>query len=200
MLNFGYNLYMNEIGSEIDETSDLTIFTIGHSNLLISDFINLLTENEIQMVMDVRSVPYSKYASQFNKEDLSRSLREARIDYFFSGKELGGRPEDPTCYKNQEIPVGKVDYLREVNYPVVMTKPFFQHGIERIRALAKEYRIAIMCSEEDPAQCHRHHLIGRYLVENGVSVKHIRSDGKLVGDKQLTNIVEEPTGIQLDLF
>ena len=150
--------------------------------------------------MDVRSAPYSKYVTQFNRENLARLLHEAGIDYYFSGKELGGRPKDASCYKDKQIPNEKVDYLSLVDYPVVMTKPFFQLGIERLMALAEDYRIAIMCSEEDPSLCHRHHLIGRYLVEKGVRVLHIRSDGNVVSDQQLPNLIEKTIVEQLDLF
>jgi uncharacterized protein (DUF488 family) len=128
------------------------------------------------------------------------TLKEAGIGYRFAGNYLGGRPKDPTCYKAKEKPDGSADYLHLVDYPTVMTKDFFQKGILRLIELAIDYRVAIMCSEEDPAHCHRHHLIGKYLAEKGATVLHIRSDGLCVKDQQLPDLPEEPPATQLKLF
>jgi len=183
-----------------DNAQPLTIYTIGHSNILISHFITLLKQYEIDVLVDVRSSPYSQFASQFNRENLEKSLQDAGLAYKYAGEYLGGRPKDPTCYKQKEVPDGKADYLHLVDYPTVMTKDFFQKGIQRLLEIAQQSRTAIMCSEEDPAHCHRHHLIGKYLVSQGITVFHIRGDGLMIRDQQLPNLTDEPPAKQLSLF
>lgn len=177
-----------------------TIYTIGHSNVPASKLVELLQAYKIQIVVDVRSSPYSQFAPQFNREMLERTLQEAGLQYKYAGEYLGGRPKDPSCYKRREILEGKADYLHEVDYPAVMKKDFFQKGIQRLLEIAKEGSTAIMCSEEDPAHCHRHHLIGKYLVGKGVNVLHIRSDGLFIKDQQLPNLSVEPPAKQLTLL
>lgn len=178
----------------------ITVYTIGHSNVHTSQIIALLKENKIEILIDVRSSPYSHYASQFNREPFLSLLKDNNIEYFFAGNYLGGRPPDPTCYKNGVIPEGKVDYLHIVDYPVVMTKDFFLKGIQIVIELSQQSRICLMCSEEDPAQCHRHHLIGRYLTQQGIEVLHIRGDGNLIKDRHLPNLSEDPSPQQLKFF
>ena len=150
--------------------------------------------------MDVRSSPYSQYSPQYNRELIERELLEAGIGYQFAGEQLGGRPKDPACYKNNAVPEGKVDYLHQVDYPAVMRMDFFQVGIQRLLETARENRTAVMCSEGNPAECHRHHLIGRYLITQGVTVLHILSDGQSIRDQQLPNLPDEPPAVQLPLF
>ena len=160
--------------TDLTKTECLTIYTIGHSNIQASTLVALLEQYQIQVLVDVRSSPYSQYSPQFNRENIELTLQEAGIEYRFAGEYLGGRPKDPSCYKSSELPDGKVDYLHLVDYSIVMTKDFFQKGIQRLIELAQSSRTAIMCSEEDPARCHRHHLIGRYLTGKGITVLHIR--------------------------
>ena len=180
--------------------SDITIYSIGHSNVPASKIIELLRKFKIQVLVDVRSSPYSKYCLQFNRDILEMTLHREKFEYVYAGKHLGGRPKDPTCYKDGQLPEENADYLHLVDYPVVMTKDFFQKGIERLMAIAQGKRVAVMCSEEDPAICHRHHLIGKYLVQEGVNVLHIRGDGNTVKDEYLPNLKQEPLGEQLSLF
>jgi len=81
-----------------------------------------------------------------------------------------------------------------------MARDFFQKGIGRLLQIAEQERTVIMCSEEDPAQCHRHHLIGKYLIQQGLAVLHIRGDGNIVKDQYLPNLPDEPPAEQLSLF
>ncbi len=181
--------------------STQTVFTIGHSNVPASQVLDLLRQFEIQVLVDVRSAPYSQYVPQFNRETFEHTLHLTGIEYQYFGETLGGRPRDPTCYKNKQLPDGKADYLHLVDYPAVMTRPFFRQGIDQLLKISSQSRIAIMCSEEDPSHCHRHHLIGRYLTQQGVTVLHIRSDGSTISDQQLPNLKkDEPPAEQLSLF
>ncbi len=160
---------------------DLCIYTIGHSNLSFDAFVALLTDQDapISTVVDVRSAPYSRFAPHFNRPSLDAGLRERGIDYRFAGDDLGGRPTDPTCYFNGQVPDGKADYLHLVNYPEVSRRPWFGTGLDRLLEIAANRPTAIMCSEEDPTKCHRHHLIAKALVDRGIAVWHIRKDGSL---------------------
>ncbi len=178
----------------------LTVYTIGHSNVPASKLVELLRRYEVQVVVDVRSSPYSQYAPQYNRELLERTLKEAGIEYKYAGDHLGGRPKDPTCYKDKQLPDGKADYLHEVDYQTVMTKDWYQKGIKRLIEIARDQRAAVLCSEEDPARCHRHHLIGKTLVQKNIQVLHIRGDGNLVKDQMLPDLPEEPPATQLSFF
>ncbi len=186
--------------SSISQSNSQPIYSIGHSNVTAGRIIELLHAFEIQVLVDVRSSPYSQFAPQFNRETFEHSLNLAEIEYKYAGEHLGGRPKDPSCYKDGRLPDGKADYLHLVDYPEVMTKDFFRKGIERLLEIAGQKRVAVMCSEEDPAQCHRHHLIGRYLTQQGITVLHIRGDGSTIKDQYLPNLKQEPPVEQLSLF
>lgn len=180
----------------------MKIFTIGHSNHSFEKLLDLLEENNISMLVDVRSAPYSRYNPQFNKEYLEKNLPKHWIEYSFAGQYLGGRPSDPSCYKSRKIPDAGSDYLHEVDYPEVMKRQWFKQGIERLIELLDEYMIAIMCSEEDPAECHRHHLIVKYLMVEypEIDIKHIRGDGNVIGAKAITKSLDCETAQQISMF
>ena len=175
----------------------LELYTIGHSTLVIDDFLGLLKENYIQVLVDVRSQPYSRYNPQFNRESFKHAMAYANIEYVFAGEHLGGRPTDPTCYKDGVVPDGKADYLKLVDYAEVMKRDWYQSGIKRLLEIAGERQTALMCSEENPMQCHRHRLITQTLLKQGITVWHIRSDGTVEEAKPLPEKIEPH---QLSLF
>lgn len=148
-------------------TTPRTVFTIGHSTHALPRFVDLLRKHGITAVADVRSAPYSRFNPQFNRETLAEALAAAGIRYVFLGEELGARSKDPSCYDN-----GRVRYQR------LATTEAFKEGLDRVVRGAGEYRIALMCAEKDPLECHRTLLVGRALVERGISVQHILSDGR----------------------
>ena len=145
------------------------VFTIGHSNHTLDAFLALLRMNGVEEVADVRSSPHSRYNPHFNRKLLARALDDAGIGYLFLGGELGGRPADRSCYDAD----GRVDYER------VSQTDAFGDGIGRVLRHADERRIALMCAEKEPLDCHRTLLVARALVERGVSVGHILADGSL---------------------
>ncbi|NDV51543.1 DUF488 family protein [Salipiger sp. PrR003] len=145
-----------------------TIYTIGHSNGPALDFISNLKRNGITAVGDVRSSPFSRYVPHFNQDTLKTLLAENGIAYVFLGKELGARSEDPCCYVD-----GRVSYER------LATTELFQRGIDRVLEGAQKYRLALMCAEKDPCDCHRTILVARALERQGVDVQHILSLGQL---------------------
>ena len=146
-----------------------TVCTIGHSSQPIDAFIELLKIHGIRAVADVRSSPYSQYAPQFNAEPVKAAITAAGIRYAFLGHEIGGRPTGPEFYDD----AGYVLYWR-----LAQSAPFL-HGIERLLNGIRRYRTAVMCSEENPIECHRRLLIGRVLAGRGVQVLHIRHDGRI---------------------
>lgn len=143
------------------------IYTIGHSILEVDKFISLLKDNNIDTIVDVRSIPYSKFASQFNKETLKHYLKENNIYYIYMGNSLGARYEDKALLFDD----GKV------NFKKVQETISFQNGISRLeKGLSKGYKIALMCSEKEAFDCHRFVLISEFLARNGISIKHIYPD------------------------
>lgn len=161
-----------------DLSATTTVYTIGHSNHREAQFLALLRQHAIELLVDVRSAPYSRFAPHFNRDNLRLLLREAGIQYAFAGEKLGGRPNDPTCYLHGVIPEPGANYRKEVDYVAVEQRSWYQEGIERLLELATRQRVVVMCSEENPDDCHRHHLIARTLLNRGISVLHIRQYGE----------------------
>lgn len=155
-----------------------TVYTIGHSNLSIIRFLALLSMHGITCVADVRSVPFSRFYPQFNKDALAGSLREKNIRYVFMGDVLGGRIQDRECYLSKMLPDRKIHIAELVDFNILSHKTWFLSGIGELEAIAAKERTALLCSEEDPDRCHRHLLIARKLMEDGHSILHIRSDGR----------------------
>lgn len=145
-----------------------TIYTVGHSNHTMETFLALLNLHRINAIADVRSSPYSKFASQFNKQELDQTLKANQIAYVFLGHYLGARPNDPICYRN-----GAIDFS------CLCQRDYFQEGIERVRTGASRFNLALMCSEKDPIQCHRTILVCRNLRTTNTVIKHILEDGEL---------------------
>ena len=145
---------------------NLTIYTIGHSNHSIDRFLELLHQYGIEQVYDVRSYPYSKRFEHFCQDALRKTLKKNGIAYQFFGKELGGRSDDPACLNN-----GKV------SYELLAQRKEFKKGIDFILKNTSSLRIALMCSEGDPLQCHRTILIARHLVKEGIVIEHILPNG-----------------------
>ncbi len=144
------------------------IYTIGHSNHTIERFLDLLSLHQITAVADVRSSPYSRHNPQFNRETLKHSLTQHDIRYVFLGEELGARSKDRACYDR-----GKVVYAR------LAATSLFQEGLRRLKSGLNDFRIAVMCAEKDPLDCHRTILVARQLAASGIEVVHILESGSL---------------------
>ena len=122
----------------------MKIYTIGHSAHTLDQLIRLLEANSIKVLVDVRTTPNSHFHPQFNRENLEFFLLKSEIQYVFAGKSLGGRPDEPSCYKSHVLPSEGADYLHEVDYPEVMKKPWFLKGIDLLLKLAEEQTIIKM--------------------------------------------------------
>jgi uncharacterized protein (DUF488 family) len=135
------------------------ILTIGHSNHPIERFFTLVEGAGISALADVRSFPSSRYAPQFNRDALAKSLQEKDIAYLYCGKELGGRTHERPS-----------------------TPESFREGLDRVIAESGRHRIALMCAERDPLDCHRL-MLARALVERGIAVGHILASGEIASQR-----------------
>jgi hypothetical protein len=119
----------------------------------------------------VRSRPYSRFVPHFGKERLARMLEDEGLGYLFLGQELGGKParDDP--------PQVRLDYQTRIR------EPSFEWGIETLLHAAAERRVALLCRERDPLDCHRLHLICRYLRPMALDIRHILPDGETEGQE-----------------
>jgi uncharacterized protein (DUF488 family) len=168
------------------------VFTIGHSSHPTELFIGMLKRHGIQLLVDTRSYPKSRFAPQYDSDGLRRSLEQNRIEYLFLGKELGGRPEGASYYDAD----GRVLYGR------VAESRWFAKGLERLLQEMTRLRVAILCSEEDPSVCHRRLLIARVLHQRGIAVMHIRGTGELQSEAALLahEAADAASQPQLSLF
>lgn len=163
-----------------------TITAVGHSNHESNQFVELLKEAGIQQVIDVRSQPYSRHTPHFNLEALRSLLAENGIEYSHEGA-LGGRPEAAEMY----------DSAGHVLYGKLAASAEFEEGVDRLEATAHISRAAIMCGEEDPTECHRRLLVGRVMIGRGWRIEHLRGDGRLVSEDQLSDV---SGGVEPGLF
>lgn len=171
----------------------LPIFTIGHSTQAIEWFTGLLVKHRIQFVLDVRSTPYSRRVPQFNRPELRNQLSVKGVVYAHMSREFGARRSDRQLLDKE----GKVDF------DLVRTTEAFRAGIKRLKhGVNKGYRIALMCAEADPFQCHRFSMISYQLVREGLSVKHILQDGRLIDNSALEERLWLKYGrhLQKDMF
>ncbi len=150
-----------------------TLYTIGHSNHPFDTFLDLLRLHRIDVLADVRTQPFSQFSPQFNRENLRSAIVSASLQYVFLGDSLGGRPDGDDLYDDR----GHVLYYR------VAQSERFNRGIDRLLSGMEKYRVAIMCSEEDPAVCHRFLLVTRVLDQRGIDIQHIRGDGQLQSER-----------------
>lgn len=170
--------------------TEILIWTVGHSTHSYERLLELLRTAGITAVADVRSSPFSRHCPHFSKDALKDELRMDGIAYSFLGKELGGRPTGRQFYRD-----GVADYERMAQYPD------FARGLQRVLEGARKYRIALMCSEHNPLDCHRCLLVGRALAEQGVRVKHILADSTIVDNRDIEEQLLESEGREgADLF
>jgi uncharacterized protein (DUF488 family) len=166
------------------------IFTVGHSNHEMGVFIELLARHGVSAIADVRSMPYSKFTPQFNRDGLMTALRAAHIGYVFMGEELGARRVEAECYVGGKALYGLIGRAAR-----------FREGLSRVREGMREHRIALMCAEKDPLTCHRAILICRHLREFGLAISHILEDGGIETHKEMEERLLKLTGVDgEDLF
>lgn len=166
------------------------VFTIGHSNHTLEKILSLLGEHHVTAVADVRSAPYSRFNPSFNRERLHLALKEHGIQYVFLGAELGARSKDPSCYEG-----GRVQYRR------LAQTDLFKSGLQRVVQGAHRYRVALLCAEKEPLDCHRTILVARELEAEGFPVAHIHADGRLEPHTEAVRRLFRLVGLpEADLF
>lgn len=158
-------------GKKMQNTGPPVVFTIGHSNRSLEEFIDLLRQNAIAHVVDVRTVPRSRHNPQYEQESLRHSLEEVGIAYTHHAA-LGGlrhrrRDSINTAWRNKSFQ-GYADYMQT---------PEFDAGVEALVALAWAQRCVLMCAEAVPWRCHRS-LIADALLVRKIRVEDIINAGR----------------------
>jgi len=151
------------------------IFTIGHSTRPISEFVALLQQAAVDLLVDVRSIPRSRTNPQFNADALPETLLEVGISYRHLAA-LGGRR-----HRKKGAPPSRNMYWQVAafrNYADYAATDAFRIGLNELRALAHDDCCAIMCAEAVWWRCHRR-IIADYLVAQGVPVMHIMGLNKI---------------------
>jgi len=151
------------------------IFTIGHSNHPAGHFLSLLGRHGITALADVRTTPYSRFNPQFRRESLAAHLQAAGIAYVFLGEELGGKRQG-------------------VTQDEIARSDSFRRGLQRLREGAERYRVAFMCAEREPLDCHRTILVARHLKSSGLAIRHILADGRIEEHESVERRLVEQTG------
>jgi uncharacterized protein (DUF488 family) len=165
------------------------IYTIGHSTHSMERLTELLQQNAVTAVADVRSTPFSRQCPQFNKDTLAAALANAGIEYSFLGRELGARPHDRSCY-----------VAGRVQYDALASTSLFQAGLRRIVDGSRRYQIALLCAERDPLACHRAILVSRHLAGLGIGSDHILPDGQIEKHEAALERLLSELGMQDELF
>ena len=170
------------------------LYTIGHSQHDIDYFISMLKKYGINHVLDVRSTPYSQFASNYNRENIKAVLEMEDIKYTFMGDFFGARPVDRALYFSD----GYLDFDK------TRKSSKFQRGMYNvIKGIHDGNYIALMCTEKDPIECHRAIMVSRTFYEYGIDVEHILEDGSLQSHDELNHRLLEmyfPDRYQISLF
>lgn len=162
-----------------------SLFSIGHGNKTIEEFLNELKSFDIAYLVDVRTTPYSKWNPHFNQDSLQNYLRKNGIRYVYMGDSLGGMPSAPSCYTN-----GKIDYSK------MAMRDSFILGLNRLVTANEKYlKLAVMCSESEPEMCHRSKLIGQELRKHNIILQHIIGVNKSISQIDVINLLNNGNGI-----
>ena len=168
----------------------LQIYSIGHSTMTELELVEKLKKFSIDVVADVRSSPFSRRLPHFNKLAIKASLREHNIDYVFLGKELGGRPSNTSDFS------GGV-----ANYERMSQRQDFIEGLKRLKKGAQKFRVVMMCSEQNPLECHRCLLVGKSLSDDECDVLHILKNESILNQNQIEDrLLEMHSSLHDDLF
>ncbi|MCB5265639.1 MAG: DUF488 domain-containing protein [Candidatus Cloacimonetes bacterium] len=152
------------------------VFTIGHSNHEITDLVALIKKHKVDMILDVRSTPYSKRYPQYNQEEFRLVLQSHQIDYQSFGLWFGARQPDPEYYTSEGW----------LHYSAYAKSGTFADGVHSLdQCLFQGYSPALLCSEKDPFDCHRAIMVARDLSQKGYDIRHILADGSILSQAEL---------------
>ncbi len=152
------------------------IYTIGYAGADIERFVKILSEKQVEILIDVRSVPKSQYFYQFNNNLLSKTLADVGIQYENWKQEFGARQDNMDFYTDNILDYDKFAKSQQ-----------FQSGLEKIKDLVNQNKnICLMCAEIDPINCHRAILCGKELYANGLNIEHIiaKRNGETFSESQ----------------
>lgn len=170
------------------------LYTIGHSQHKTEYFIEMLNEYNINYILDVRSTPYSQFASEYNRENIKATLSGAGIQYAFMGNYFGARQEDRSLYTSE----GYLDFDK------VRKSARFQLGLHSVvKGIKSGNKIALMCTEKEPIECHRAIMVARTFFEIGIDVQHILQNKELQSHAELNRQLLDiyyPDRYQISLF
>ena len=175
--------------SAMSMPANLSVLTIGHSNLPAERFVALLQGAGVTGIADVRSVPFSRRFPWFSAKALVAPLEEAGIAYLSFGDSLGGRPRDPALYRN-----GIADFEK------MARAASFREGLRQVGEASGRHRLCLMCAEREPLDCHRCLLVARALTESGTTVGHILVDGAIEPHAETEERLLARAGRADDLF
>lgn len=161
---------------------EIEIYTLGHSNYPFDKFINILKKYNINCVVDIRAIPYSKYNTQYNKEFFQANLKKLGYTYIYMADEFGAKRKTRQSYNNE----GYADFEK------VILENDFKKGIERLKVgCNKDYKIVLLGAMQEPIRCPRSILVGKELVKEGFDVKHIMHEGDLKTQSNLEELLLE---------
>ncbi|HNX37145.1 MAG TPA: DUF488 domain-containing protein [Candidatus Cloacimonadota bacterium] len=170
------------------------VYSIGHSNHEAEQLIALLQAQGVNLILDVRSTPYSQRYPQFNREELIRELKKSMIRYEWFGEWFGARQTNEDFY----TPAGWL------NYAWFTASDVFSEGIRQLDIyLVKGLTPALLCAEKDPFDCHRAIMVCRALSLNGYEPRHILADGRIQTQSELdTRLLDKyfPHRDETDIF
>jgi uncharacterized protein (DUF488 family) len=165
------------------------VHTLGHSRHTIERFIELAKSHGVDLIVDVRGQPFSRFDPHFNRERFKTALTAAGIGYEWRGEALSGRPKSREFYG----PDGGVLWEKLQSWPALHA------GLDEVLDLAHGASIALVCAEEDPLNCHRRFLLTAPLERLGAEVVHIRSDGRTETEAEVARR-DKPARRRKDLF
>ena len=174
--------------SSISATGKLPqIYSVGYGNRTTEQLFDLVKSNDCRYLIDVRSIPYSRYQQEYNRESLEKACIDFGLNYLYLGHQLGGKPAE-----HDQDKLGRPDYLK------MSINPIFEEGLQRlIKALELGHSVMLMCAELRPETCHRTKLIGVALFNSGVELVHIDENAKLSSQSEVLRRLDNR---QNDLF
>ena len=164
------------------EVIEIEIYTLGHSNYPFDKLIKILQKYNINCVVDIRAIPYSKYNTQYNKELFQENLKKLGYTYIYMADEFGAKRKTRESYNDEGY----------ANFEKVVLEDDFKKGVQRLKVgCDKGYKIVLLAAMQDPIRCPRAILVGKQLVKEGFNVKHIMHEGNLKSQTDLEELLLE---------
>lgn len=160
----------------------IEVYTLGHSNYPFDKLIEILKKYNINCVVDIRAIPYSKYNTQYNKELFQENLKKLGYTYIYMADEFGAKRKTRESYNDEGY----------ANFEKVILEDDFKKGVKRLKVgCDKGYKIVLLAAIQEPIRCPRAILVGRELVKEGFNVKHIMHEGDLKSQVDLEELLLE---------